>query len=82
MTGTHDAETKGLVEQATWLASGQDDPHSGTIMDLVATITRLTAERDEARAENQDLRTRIYFCSGSCGPTYLHDDAALTKEPK
>ena len=49
-----------------------------------ATIAAQAAEIERLRVDNKDLRTRIFFCSGSCGPIHLYDehdpDAAL--EPR
>lgn len=41
-------DVKKLVDRALWLANGQDDPHSQTIIELCAA---LLSERNRAREE-------------------------------
>jgi hypothetical protein len=38
-----------LIKRADWLQAGQDDPHSGTIRELIAAL-RASAEREKRMA--------------------------------
>lgn len=56
-----------LVERALFLASGQDDPHSSTIIELANRIVELEAE--QARRDANELRNCVNWgpCSRNDG---------------
>ncbi len=43
------AQVKRQIEYALFLAAGQDDPHSVTITELCASLSRLTADNEALR---------------------------------
>ena len=45
------AQVKRQIEYALFLAAGQDDPHSVTITELCASLSRLTADNEALRAK-------------------------------
>jgi hypothetical protein len=50
-----------IVEQVLWLASGQDDPHSATIIELCVELQSLRSERDRLAAELDAIK-RSTWC--------------------